>query len=107
MHWNLLILEDLYLWGAKKTQTNMSGRRRKRKIPSSSWMLSEKGGDPATGSPTATLLRLHPSHGAYLGKRSPLRVKLPASGILHFHGVTGGVYKTRERIHRGMLIRDY
>ena len=22
-------------------------------------------------------------------------------------GVTGGVYKTRERIHRGMLIRDY
>ena len=23
------------------------------------------------------------------------------------HGVTGGVYKTRERIHRGMLIRDY
>ena len=25
----------------------------------------------------------------------------------HSHGVTGGVYKTRERIHRGMLIRDY
>ena len=23
------------------------------------------------------------------------------------HGVTGGVYKARERIHRGMLIRDY
>ena len=23
------------------------------------------------------------------------------------HGVTGGVYKTRERIHRDMLIRDY
>ena len=22
-------------------------------------------------------------------------------------GVTGGVYKARERIHRGMLIRDY
>ena len=67
----------------------------------------QKGGDPAAGSPTATLLRLHPSHGTYLGKRSPLRVKLPASGILHFHGVTGGVYKTRERIHRDMLIRDY
>ena len=24
-----------------------------------------------------------------------------------FRGVTGGVYKARERIHRGMLIHDY
>ena len=29
------------------------------------------------------------------------------SGIADSHGVTGGVYKTRERIHRDMLIRDY
>ena len=29
------------------------------------------------------------------------------SGVAHSHGVTGGVYKTRERIHRGILIRDY
>ncbi len=36
-----------------------------------------------------------------------LRVSLPTSGRTHSHGVTGGVYKTRERIHRGMLIRDY
>ena len=36
-----------------------------------------------------------------------LAVRLPASGETHSHGVTGGVYKTRERIHRGMLIRDY
>ena len=35
------------------------------------------------------------------------KVRLPTSGAIHFHGVTGGVYKTRERIHRGMLIRDY
>ena len=28
------------------------------------------------------------------------RVKLPTSGATNFHGVTGGVYKTRERIHR-------
>ena len=28
-------------------------------------------------------------------------------GALNSHGVTGGVYKARERIHRGMLIRDY
>ena len=37
----------------------------------------------------------------------PLAVRLPTSGASHSHGVTGGVYKTRERIHRDMLIRDY
>ena len=36
-----------------------------------------------------------------------LAVRLPTSGETHSHGVTGGVYKTRERIHRGMLIHDY
>ena len=30
----------------------------------------------------------------------PLAVRLPASGATHSHGVTGGVYKARERIHR-------
>ena len=34
-------------------------------------------------------------------------VRSPASGIPDSHGVTGGVYKTRERIHRDILIRDY
>ncbi len=37
----------------------------------------------------------------------PLAVKLPTSGTTHSHGVTGGVYKARERIHRGVLIHDY
>ena len=36
-----------------------------------------------------------------------LAVKQTSSGEPHSHGVTGGVYKTRERIHRGILIRDY
>ena len=36
-----------------------------------------------------------------------LAVRLRTSGITGSHGVTGGVYKARERIHRGMLIRDY
>ena len=36
-----------------------------------------------------------------------LAVRPPTSGITGSHGVTGGVYKARERIHRGMLIRDY
>ena len=37
----------------------------------------------------------------------PLSVSSQASGVTDFHGLTGGVYKARERIHRGMLIRDY
>ena len=35
------------------------------------------------------------------------RVGPPASGVADFRGVTGGVYKARERIHPGVLIRDY
>ncbi len=35
------------------------------------------------------------------------KVSPTASGTTNSHGVTGGVYKARERIHRGMLIRDY
>ncbi len=36
-----------------------------------------------------------------------LAVSVPSSGRTNSHGVTGGVYKARERIHRGMLILDY
>ena len=38
---------------------------------------------------------------------SLLAVGSLTSGVTDSHGVTGGVYKTRERIHRGILIRDY
>ena len=38
---------------------------------------------------------------------SLLTVGSLTSGISNSHGVTGGVYKTRERIHRDILIRDY
>ena len=37
----------------------------------------------------------------------PLAVGSPTSSTTHFRDVTGGVYKARERIHRGVLIRDY
>ena len=43
-----------------------------------------------------------PAFGSSLLAVGPL-----TSGISDSHGVTGGVYKTRERIHRGVLIRDY
>ena len=36
-----------------------------------------------------------------------LTVSSQASGVTDSHGVTGGVYKARERIHRDILIRDY
>ncbi len=41
--------------------------------------------------------------GAYL----PCGLVTATSGTTSFRGVTGGVYKARERIHRGVLIRDY
>jgi hypothetical protein len=43
-----------------------------------------------------------PTFDGWLQKVTP-----PASGVTNSRGVTGGVYKARERIHRGMLIRDY
>ena len=36
-----------------------------------------------------------------------LAVSSASSGAINSGGVTGGVYKARERIHRGMLIRAY
>ena len=39
--------------------------------------------------------------------RALLAVRLRTSGVPDSHGVTGGVYKARERIHRGMLTHDY
>ena len=36
-----------------------------------------------------------------------LAVSTGTSGAADSHAVTGGVYKARERIHRGVLIRDY
>ena len=45
---------------------------------------------------------INPTFGSAL-----LAVTLLTSGVADSHGLTGGVYKTRERIHRGMLIRDY
>ena len=45
---------------------------------------------------------INPAFGSAL-----LAVGSLTSGVIDSHGVTGGVYKTRERIHRGILIRDY
>ncbi len=56
----------------------------------------QKGGDPSTASATDALLRLHPDYCSYL--RPP---KEP-SGINNSRGVTGGEYKTRERIQRAV-----
>jgi hypothetical protein len=66
-----------------------------------------KGGDPAAPSDTATLLRLHPPHQLHLSNLPPLQVGSATSGAANSDGVTGGVYKARERIHRSVLIYDY
>ena len=75
--------------------------------PSKRTDFAPKAGDPAAGSPTATLLRLHPNRQSDRRRLPPLRVGRTTSGPNNSRGVTGGVYKARERIHRGMLIRDY
>ena len=43
-----------------------------------------------------------PTFGSWL-----LAVTSLTSGVADSRGVTGGVYKARERIHRSMLICDY
>ena len=42
-----------------------------------------------------------------VGTCFPYGLAPATSGTTNFRGVTGGVYKARERIHRGVLIRDY
>ena len=39
--------------------------------------------------------------------RLPYRLAKTISDADGFRGVTGGVYKVRERIHRAVLMRDY
>ena len=41
------------------------------------------------------------------GTVPPVQVRLATSGTPNSGGVTGGVYKARERIHRTMLMCDY
>ena len=62
-------------------------------------IVALKGGIPAAPSGTATLLRLSPSYRSY---PKQLFTKSPLSGTPGSHGLTGGVYKVRERIHRAM-----
>jgi hypothetical protein len=87
-------------------QTNKRDIDRDGRDPKASTNL-QKGGDPAAPSDTATLLRLHPSYQSLLKDLPPLRVSAAISGATDSHGVTGGVYKARERIHPCLLIRDY
>ena len=49
---------------------------------------------------------LAPVTGFTFGRALP-RVRQRTSGTPSSHRLTGGVYKARERIHRGMLIRGY
>ncbi len=49
---------------------------------------------------------LAPITGLTLGA-SLLAVRTATSGTTSFRGLTGGVYKARERIHRCLLISDY
>ena len=74
-------------------------------------------GEPATGLPRKEVIQPHlpvrlpcydlaPITGLTLDG-CLLTVGTPASGTTNFRGLTGGVYKARERIHRCLLISDY
>ena len=74
-------------------------------------------GPPATGLPRKEVIQPHlpvrlpcydlaPITGLTLGA-CPLAVGVATSGAADFRGLTGGVYKARERIHRCLLISDY
>ena len=74
-------------------------------------------GKPTTGLPRKEVIQPHlpvrlpcydlaPITGLTLGAY-PLTVGTATSGATNFRGLTGGVYKARERIHRCLLISDY
>ena len=74
-------------------------------------------GSPATGLPRKEVIQPHlpvrlPCYdlapvASFTLDACVLAVRAAFSGTPSFHGLTGGVYKARERIHRGVLIRDY
>ena len=59
--------------------------------------------DPRAASATRALLRLIPCHQSCLRPRTDAQT----SGTTGSLELTGGEYKTRERIHPGVLTRDY
>jgi hypothetical protein len=71
--------------------------------PAGSQLPAFLGGDPAAGSPTATLLRLLPP---YLPRDRPHRDDGASPGA-NSGAATGGVCKEQGRIHRAMMTRDY
>ena len=79
--------------------------------------LMTLGGSAATGLPRKEVIQPHlpvrlpcydlaPITGLTLGA-CLLTVGVATSGAADFRGLTGGVYKARERIHRCLLISDY
>ncbi len=70
---------------------------------STSRPIADLGGDPAAGSPTATLLRLLPPRRPQIRRG---RID-SASSVTSSGGATGGVCKERGRVHRAMLTRGY
>ncbi len=64
-------------------------------------------GDGIVSNMSNRLLRLSPSQRSRFRRWPPLRVGIATLSAPSFHGLTGGVYKARERIHRGVLTHDY
>ena len=95
-------IQSQSLAGQRQSPTSKKKEKKRSNRIISPFCIPLKGGDPAARSRTATLLRLHPNHQQNLWHLHPLRVRPVTSGSTSFRDVTGGVYKARERIHRGV-----
>ena len=107
-----------FMWGfLTEHEVRLNNLYQSVKNSTGSYLYNQKSNNTQT--PTLSLERRWSSRTfryGYLVTTSPQSSVLPSaapslgtltSGITNSHGVTGGVYKTRERIHRSMLICDY
>jgi hypothetical protein len=96
--------------------TSVEGRSRRARARRSTWEWSEAPKGP-NGIPRKEVIQPHlpvrlPCYD-FVPVAGPtfdgclLAVGPPASGVTDSHDVTGGVYKAREHIHRGVLTRGY
>ena len=93
------LVNELPVRGTGRPYISGDGERAGNRRP----RLFQKGGVPAAPSGTATLLRLSPSHRVRPRPRlTATASRQRTSGARSSHGLTGGVYKARERIHRAM-----
>ena len=101
----------------RSTRSPLPPRRHRslRRVDRSTWVMAA--GEPVASLPRKEVIQPHlpvrlPCYD-FVPITNPtfdgclLAVGPPASGVIGFHDVTGGVYKAREHIHRSVLTCGY